>query len=193
MSEGSQNVVSETPAIEQKHALQARIATLEQQLERVLEILSDEYRFGKLRSLLAEGDWKAADLETTRVMVEIAGSDTLEEIAPDAIKSFPCSAIAVIDNLWLKYSKNRFGFSHQLRIYLEEGGSLDAIRSQDVDFLQRTSAKIGWRKNGVSVEYDDYNFSLEAPIGGLPSDWWHSPYGAKMANFFMSRLISCDL
>ena len=99
----------------------------------------------------------------------------------------------VIDQLWRKYSNNHFGFSLQSSIYQSVGGSMDTIRAQKIEFLQRTSEKIGWRKDGKRVEPDDFDFSLEASEGALPGNWWMSPYGAKMANFFLGRLLTCEI
>jgi hypothetical protein len=174
-------------------SLSKRVSQLEEKLEKALMLLPDTYRYGKLRDLLADGKWKEADLETTRIMIEITGKDNREEISPADVQLFPCNAIRTIDQLWTKYSNNRFGFSVQLRLYQSLGGSIDTIRSQSNEFLARTSDTIGWRKNNKLIEYDDYDFSLSAPEGGLPGNWWQSPYGAKMANFFLARLLACEL
>ena len=174
-------------------SLLERVSRLEKRLDDALILLADTHRYGKLRDLLAAGKWKEADLETTKVMIEITGKPELDEITPEDLKKFPCNAIMVINQLWQKYSNNRFGFSVQLRFYQSLGGNMDTIRAQQNDFLQRTGEKIGWRKNGKPVEYDDFDFSLDAPEGGLPGNWWDSPYGAKMANFFLARLISCEI
>ena len=99
----------------------------------------------------------------------------------------------VVDQLWQKYSNNRFGFSVQLRLYQSLGGNMDTIRAQENKYLQMNGEKIGWRVNGKLVEYDDFNFSLDAAEGALPGNWWNSPYRAKMANFFLARLIACEI
>jgi hypothetical protein len=174
-------------------SLSERVSQLEERLEEALMLLPDTYRYGKLRDLLADGKWKEADLETTKIMIEITGKDSQEEITPADIQIFPCNAIRAIDRLWTKYSNHRFGFSVQLRLYQSLGGSIDTIRSQSNEFLARTSNTIGWRKDNKRIEYDDFDFSLSAPEGGLPGDWWQSPYGAKMANFLLARLLACEL
>ncbi|BAU65326.1 hypothetical protein STA3757_27080 [Stanieria sp. NIES-3757] len=174
-------------------SLSKRVSQLEERLEEALMLFPDTYRYGKLRDLLAAGKWKEADLETTKIMIEITGKDRQEEVTPADIQIFPCSAIRVIDRLWTKYSNNHFGFTVQLSLYQSLGGSIDTIRSQSNEFLARTSNTIGWRKNDKLIEYDDFDFSLSAPEGGLPGNWWRSPYGAKMANFFLARLLACGL
>ena len=174
-------------------SLEQRVIELEKKLDEALMIIGDTYRYGKLKDLLAKGKWKEADLETTKVMIEITGKTELDQITPEDIQLFPCNAIMVIDNLWRQYSDNRFGFSLQLKIYQSVGGNMDTIRAQRNEFLQRTSEKIGWLKDGKIVSPDEFKFSLEAPEGGLPGSWWKSPYGAKMANFFMARLLTCNI
>ena len=174
-------------------SLAERVSRLEKRLDDALMLLADTYRYGKLRELLAAGKFKEADLETTKVMIEITGKAELDEITPDDIKKFPCNALMVIDQLWQKYSNNRFGFSVQLRIYQNLGGNMDTIRAQEIKYLHLTAEKIAWRVDGKQVEYDDYDFSLNAPEAGLPGNWWKSPYGAKMVNFFLARLIACEI
>jgi hypothetical protein len=178
---------------EKESSLLERVSRLEKRLDEALMVLADTYRYGKLRELLASGKWKEADRETTKVMVEITGKPNIEEITPEDMQKFPCNAIMVIDRLWQHYSNNHFGFSVQLHLYQSLGGNMDTIRAQKNEFLKRTSEKIGWRVNGKLLEYDDFDFSLNASEGGLPGDWWNSPYGAKMANFFLARLIACEI
>jgi len=179
---------------EKEISLLERVSRLEQRLDDALMLIADNYRYGPLKAMLAAGKWKEADLETTKVMIEITGETELEQITPDDLKKFPCNAIMVIDQLWQKYSNNRFGFSVQLRLYQSLGGNMDTIRAQQNEFLHRVSEKIGWRVNGKVVAYDDFDFSLDAAAeGALPGNWWMSPYGAKMANFFLARLISCEI
>ncbi len=178
---------------EKESSLLERVSRLEKRLDDALMVIADTHRYGKLRDLLEAGKWKEADLETTRVMIEITGEASLDDITPENLKKFPCNAIMVIDQLWQKYSNNRFGFSVQLRFYQDFGGTMDTIRAQKNEFLHRVGEKIGWTKNDKRIEYDDFDFSLDAPEGGLPGTWWFSPYGAKMANFFLARLIACEV
>ena len=182
-----------TNPTEQESSLLERVAHLEKRLDEALMIIADTYRYGNLRDLLAAGKWREADLETTKVMIDITGKAELDDITPEDIQRFPCNAIMVIDQLWRKYSNNHFGFSLQLKIYQSVGGNMDTIRAQKIEFLQRTGEKIGWRKDGKTVDADDFDFSLEAGEGGLPGNWWNSPYGAKMANFFLARLLTCEI
>ncbi|MGK7912478.1 MAG: GUN4 domain-containing protein [Synechococcus sp.] len=176
-----------------ERSLEDRVTQLEKRLDDALACLSDTYRYGRLRDLLAAGQWKEADKETTKVLVDVSGKANQDDIAPADMQTYPCSALRTIDGLWMKYSNGRFGFGLQLKTYLEVGGSINALRAEDLDPLKKTAEKVGWRKNGARVEYDDFDFSLEAPPGALPHEWWSSPYGAKMANFFMTSLIRCEL
>ncbi|MGK7876509.1 MAG: GUN4 domain-containing protein [Xenococcaceae cyanobacterium] len=173
-------------------SLSERLSRLEESLEETRMLVADLYRYGDLRDLLAAGKWKEADYETTRIMLEIAGKDNRDVLTPEDLKTFPCNAIRVIDQLWIKYSRDHFGFSVQLRLYQSLGGNMDTLITQDMAILQSLGDRIGWRENNKWLEYDHFDFTLSAPVGSLPADWWDSPYGAKMANFFFVRLIACN-
>lgn len=173
-------------------ALSQRVRLLEAQLDQVTTLLSDIYRYGSLRDYLAAEQFKQADQETTRVMLEVAGHRSQDTVTPEDAMQFPCSVLQLIDHLWLKYSNGRFGFSVQTRIYTELGGT-DDISRIDMDILHATGDRLGVRANGEWLEYDQLNFSLEAPEGCFPAGWWDSPYGAKMSVYFAARIMACGL
>ncbi|MGF1492132.1 MAG: GUN4 domain-containing protein [Microcoleaceae cyanobacterium] len=193
-STNSHSLTSAAPAEKStgESDLEGRVEKLEHQLSQVVELLGDVYLYGQLRDYLAAGDIRAADEETTRVMLSIAGHSNQETVTPEDALKFPCSAIQVIDQLWLKYSDGRFGFSVQTRIYTEMGGNDDITRI-DMDLVHRVGERLGCRSNDQSVAYDDLNFSFEAPEGCFPAGWWDSPYGAKMIIYFAARIMACDI
>ncbi|BBD53539.1 GUN4 domain-containing protein [Planktothrix agardhii] len=173
-------------------ALLERVERLEQKLDKALLLLTDVYRYQKLRDFLEAGNWKEADQETTRIMLEIMNKNSLDDIIPDEIMIFPCSALSLLDQLWMSYSKDRFGFSVQQQIYTRLGGN-DDISDIDMKVLQAMEAEFGWSVNNKLLDYEDLDFSSEAPVGCHPSGWWRSPYGGKMAVYFIARLISCGV
>lgn len=173
-------------------SLSERIEDLEQKLDKALLLLTDIYRYQKLRDFLEAGNWKEADQETTRIMLEIMNKSSLDDIIPDEIMIFPCSALSLLDQLWMNYSQGRFGFSVQQQIYTRLGGN-DDVSDIDMKVLQAMEAEFGWSVNDELLNYDDLDFSSEAPVGCHPSGWWRSPYGGKMAVYFIARLISCGV
>ncbi|NES01864.1 MAG: GUN4 domain-containing protein [Okeania sp. SIO2F4] len=172
--------------------LSERVAELEKKLDRAVMLISDIYLYGKLRDLLAAGKWKEADQETARVMLEISGKTDKENLIPDDVIKFPCSVISLIDQLWIKYSNGRFGFSIQKKVYESMGGTFD-ISQIDMKVLDKTTEELGLRLNGKQIPYQKLNFSLEAPRGAFPVAWWSSPYGAKSAVYFLARLNTCNI
>ena len=78
---------------QEESSLVERVAQLEKRLDEALMIIADIYRYGRLRDLLAAGKWKEADLETTKVMINITGKAVLDEITPEDIQKFPCNDI----------------------------------------------------------------------------------------------------
>ena len=140
------------------------------------------------------GNFKEADQETSRVILD-AVNRSRDDLTPNDMKQLPCTILQVIDKLWRDYSSDRFGFSIQLRLYTEVGGSLDTLRAQNMGILEKYGDRVGWRKNGKwqGDNYPNWDFSLSAPEGSFPAIWWKSPYGFKMATFCFMRLIECDL
>jgi hypothetical protein len=162
-------------------------------LEDALTLVTDVERYQPLQRLLKTGKLQAADEETVRVILLEAGTLAREDLTPDAIRQFPCSVLRVVDRLWTTYTGGRFGFSVQLKLYQAVGGSLESALGQDTVVLNRLGERVGWRRNNQWKTLDEAQHNLEDPIGCYPVIWWDSPYGAKMVNYFMARLFTCNL
>lgn len=170
------------------------------QLERRLMVVGDLYRYETLHEQLATQQWFEADKETVKRIAAIANVSDLEDLSPRDIRSFSCGELQVIDRLWTTYSEGRFGFSVQLQVYQALGGNLETTIGEDQKLIERWGAELGWR-SGVSAQNpggdrwrkcDELDFSLHAPKGCHPSRWWNSPYGSRMTNYFLHRLITCE-
>lgn len=121
-----------------------------------------DYR--KLRDLLAAGKWKEADAETTRVMLAVAKREKEGWLDVESIDNFPCADLRTIDQLWVKYSNGKFGFSVQKRIYQGFGRT----REYNREIWEKFGDKVGWRKGGDWLYYKDTTFDIKAPEGHLP-------------------------
>jgi GUN4-like len=162
------------------------------QLEETLLLVSDIHRYEKLKNSLATGDWFEADLETINILLEIAGTDQ-DNLSPEAIQTLPINALKVIDTLWKNYSQGKFGFTVQLKCYQELGGSRQTTITNDRRLIEKWGEKLGWRQKDQWLKCEELDYSLNAPAGCHPSQWWNSPYGAKMTNYFLARLIEAKL
>lgn len=129
------------------------VANVEKQLA---ETVSPRYQ--KLEQLLAAGNWQAADAETYRVILQVAGRAKDGLLDNDSIETFPGEDLRQIDYLWVKYSNGRFGFSVQKRIWQE-------VKESYNDFGDR----VEWRAGGKWKNYDELTFSPSAPVGHLPN------------------------
>ena len=126
--------------------------------------------YSKLCDLLTAGKWKEADEETTRVILAVAKQEKSGRLDIEHIDNFPCEDLRTIDQLWVKYSNGRFGFSVQKRIYQSYGGT----RNYDPKVWEAFGEKVGWRKGGNWLHYESIIFGKTAPVAHLPSDifWW---------------------
>ena len=122
--------------------------------------------YSRLQNLLAQQQWQQADAETAIVMLKVANRESEGFLRDEDLKRFPCIDLGTINNLWIYYSKGRFGFSVQSNIWLEVGGELNA----DYETYCRLGDRIGWRLNKQWVSYTNFIFDCDnAPGGHLPA------------------------
>jgi hypothetical protein len=105
---------------------QASIAENKRKKKEIPKYSDPISRYSKLEELLQMKQYADADKETTRVMLHVVGLK--DHITEEGMASFPCQDLYSINQLWVNYSNERFGFSVQKRIW-DEGGK---PRPQDV-------------------------------------------------------------
>ncbi|MFM6271124.1 MAG: GUN4 domain-containing protein, partial [Dolichospermum sp.] len=133
--------------------------------------------FQKLEALLKARKWQDADLETWELMKKLTNREQEGWLRVEDVKNFPRQELRKMDQLWVKYSNGKFGFSVQKQIWLELGGKLDG--EPDLETYRKLGSRVGWRQNGKWLSYDSYTFSTNAPSGHLPLGagdswfvWW---------------------
>jgi hypothetical protein len=123
--------------------------------------------YTRLRDLLAEGKWKEADQETAKIMLNIAGQNQRGWLKENDLKQFPCADLLTINQLWLNYSKGRFGWSIQMQLWESVGGK---VGDYDYETYKQFGCRVGWYINDQDywLGWDELKFSLDAPKGHLP-------------------------
>jgi len=163
--------------------------------------------YTKLRDLLATGEWQKADEETAKKMLEAAGRTEERWVRSEDIDRFPCEDLRTIDQLWVKYSNGRFGFSVQKRIYESLGGS----REYDQKIWEAFGDRVGWRVNNTWLNYNEVKFYTHAPGGHVPGghvpghlprvgwSWgevvmlWYEVWRCVWFSSLASRLVNCNI
>jgi eukaryotic-like serine/threonine-protein kinase len=151
--------------------------------------------YTRLRDLLVAGKWFEANEETLKVMLKVARRENDDYLDRDSVDNFPCDDLRTIDQLWVKYSYGRFGFSVQKKIWLSVGGKIDYKTEC------KLGDRVGWRKEGGKggswLNYSDLTFNKQAPRGHLPC-WvgWcgvadHLWFGVHSS--LALRVVSCNL
>ncbi|MEA5531371.1 tetratricopeptide repeat protein [Dolichospermum sp. UHCC 0684] len=154
--------------------------------------------YTRLRDLLAAGKWKEADEETTRVMLAVAKREYLGSLDFNSINNFPCEDLRTIDQLWVKYSNERFGFSIQKRIYQNVGGTNKHMGETNKHNRIITSAfgyAVGWKTATEWFYYGDITFNINAPKGHLPRQILVEESNGFLVCFFyiFSRVETCNI
>ena len=154
---------------------------IESRFKSILDEQQNHWNYSKLKDLLELGNWKAADEETAKMMLAVAGRTSEGWLNVDAINKFPCEDLRIIDHLWVKYSNGRFGFSVQKQIYINCGGKPDGNYPGD-KIWYKFCDEVGWRVNGkflaLRLRSGEMKFSLGAPRGHLPN--WYVAYTRRV-------------
>ncbi|MDB9496304.1 serine/threonine-protein kinase [Spirulina major CS-329] len=157
-------------------------------------------RYQRLAELLKAGDWRGADQETSKQMLVVANRTEESWLDVKSIDNFPCEDLRAIDQLWVHYSKGRFGFSVQKRIYQALGGT----RQYDEQVWEAFGDAVGWRNGKSWLYYKDVTFNTRAQEGHLPYMWSNSfSYGGGVEleweieweeqSALASRLVGCNI
>ena len=150
--------------------------------------------YSRLQQLLAAGNWKEADKETRKVMLQVVSRESKRGwLKTEDIDNFPCEDLQTIDQLWLHYSQGKFGFSVQKEIYESLGGT----RHYNEKVWEKFGDRVGWRKGGSWVLYSDLSFNKDkAPKAHLPYRFWTGvSWGGSMVQAIdlISRAKTCNL
>jgi uncharacterized protein YjbI with pentapeptide repeats len=126
----------------------------------------------RLIKLLEREDWKKADEETCQVILQFSSlsNKQVSELDQFSIQNFPVAVLQIIDQLWMHYSLEHFGFTAQAHVW-KEYANLETKSN-----LQKMGNCLGWRQDGRWLWYKKMNFSLNAPKGHLPAriyDKWN--------------------
>jgi len=137
--------------------------------------------YGKLQHFLAVGKWEEADKESWALVCQILGKSPSSYVQCGDIDKLPCEDLEIIDRLWVKYSKGRFGLSVQKQIF-------ELVEEDYAKFCDR----IGWPSHEVRTPY--LKFTLSAPLGHLPSRSWVGGYQWwRHAAIMASKLAQCQI
>ncbi|UXE61234.1 MAG: GUN4 domain-containing protein [Woronichinia naegeliana WA131] len=124
--------------------------------------------YTKLSDLLFAKEWLQADIETTELMLKCANREKEGWLDVDSCRNFPQEQLRIIDQLWLKYSQNRFGFSVNKKIWVDNGGKPDG--SFNLEIYHKLAEKIAEKIQRGSKSPWPLSFLLDdAQKGHRPS------------------------
>lgn len=132
-----------------------------------MEILTREknINYQNLETLLSQGKWRSADEETADLMLKAMGKKSWGDVNSEDLFNFPLTNLRTIDQLWLKYSDGKFGFSVQKQIWIDCGGTTGKY---DLEVAVKFADKNGWRKKDTWLYQYELNCDINAPHGHFP-------------------------
>jgi hypothetical protein len=119
-----------------------------------------------LQALLGQHQWKAADRETFHILLKISAREAEGWLSQTDVENLDCADLETLAQLWDYYSDGRFGFRRQQQIWESLGGIVGNYTPQ---IAEQFGDRVGWRKQGQWLKYDQLNFSDSAQEGHLPA------------------------
>nr|ARW60521.1 hypothetical protein [Polysiphonia sp.] len=114
-----------------------------------------------LQELLINKKFEEADKFTQKCLCELVKLKTNKKknwLYFTDIQFIPKENLFILDLLWKTYSKGKFGFAIQKKIWLKNNKKWDKLWE-----------KIYWTKNGVMKRYpQEFTWTMDAPEGHLP-------------------------
>jgi predicted NACHT family NTPase len=126
-----------------------------------LQVIAQDSKYQKLEELLQAQQWREADQETYRLMITTVGKEAGQWFDLADLENFPCEDLRTLDQLWVKYSNGKWGFSVQKRIWQECGSPMEYNKD-----WEKFGDRVVWRKEGHWLSYDDFTFNLEKSLPG---------------------------
>jgi len=143
--------------------------------------------YTQLETYLKTQQWREADQETYRLMITTVGKKEGQWFDRADLENFPCEDLRTLDQLWVKYSNGKWGFSVQKRIWQECGSPME----YDIDW-KKFGDRIGWRKYGDWLALEDLTFDLEKSLPGeFPCGvwiWW-----GRVRRVMMGEVVGISL
>ena len=118
------------------------------------------------------------------------------------LKKLPSTDLYTIDQLWLKSSKGRFGFSVQKEIWLSVGDVSNPSKESNYKIYKKFGERVGWyvKEKDKWLWWEDLTFSLNAPVGHLPVGISHKGErmllmldGVVFLSSLWQRLLTCEM
>jgi hypothetical protein len=131
--------------------------TLEQAIKTLASTVQSSL-YQQLETYLKNSQWCEADEETNHLMLQIVGKETDQWLTEQDITNFPCEDLRTIDDLWVDYSNEKFGFSEQKKVWIACGG---VPGEYDWDIFERFAVRVGWLRSGYWLGMDKLTYSLE--------------------------------
>lgn len=133
-----------------------------------------------LETHLKKREWVAADWVTLHLMENISSQgEKIKKGRPSlSLSDFPCPELKQIDQLWLKYSEGRLGFSVQQKFYLQTGNQPGELHWEKYKAFQNA---VGWNEaNGHQNNDYDLRYPSIIPKGYFPFrlGWDYGTFGS---------------
>jgi hypothetical protein len=126
------------------------------ELKKVVNELSQEHLYNKLKEYLMQKNWRKADEETAFIFYLLMVMNEYKDFY-ELFKNISSDIINEIDRLWMLYSNDKLGIKGQSQIYYNLGGNNVYIK----ETLECFGDQVGWRDAENWLSYQDLNWNWD--------------------------------
>jgi hypothetical protein len=123
--------------------------------------------YSELCNLLTAQKFEAANLQTEKLLLQLANLNPDDYLTSKDIRALPCEDLKTINQLWLEHSNHHFGLTIQKEIWLALGNQLGTENLVEHD---RFAQAVGWTDGSRTrlLTEEDFGFNPNQAKGHLP-------------------------
>lgn len=133
------------------------------ELKKVVNELSQEHLYDKLEEYLMQNNWRKADEETAFIFYQLMVMNNHKNFFT-LFENISLDIIYKIDQLWMRYSDDKFGIKGQSKIYQNLGGNEEYNKEK----LECFGDRVGWREAEKWLSYQDLSWDTTSRLFHLP-------------------------
>ncbi|HAC64564.1 MAG TPA: hypothetical protein DCF68_13755 [Cyanothece sp. UBA12306] len=117
-----------------------------------------------LPQLLADKRWSEANDKTWEKLIQEGDTNNSGYLESHEVESLNCQTLINIDDLWRKYSNEKYGFGVQRGVYLETHRTM-SLKQSNMDTYTKFAKRLGWYQNN---QWISVNNSVPSQSGFFP-------------------------
>ncbi|MDJ0582025.1 caspase family protein [Crocosphaera sp.] len=120
-----------------------------------------------LPQLLANKRWREANDKTWEKLIREGDKNNNGILESSEVEKLQCETLVKLNNMWIKHSNRKYGFSVQRRVYSETHSAF-SLKKSNVNAYTLFAQKVGWYQNNRWLSANDLFNQVSSQSGFFP-------------------------